>query len=71
MRQIGSWPVIGTFSRFVIPFCYSRAQLVVALAVIFAAKVFHEYMLHVGQWFEGFTATEALEAIWRFLTPPY
>ena len=71
MRQIGSWPVIGTFSRFVIPYCYSRAQLAVALSVIFAAKMFHEYMLHVGQWFEGFTATEALEAIWRFLTPPY
>ena len=71
MRRIGSWPVIGCFSRFVIPYCYSRAQLVVALSVIFAAKMFHEYMLHVGQWFEGFTATEALEAIWRFLTPPY
>ncbi len=28
-------------------------------------------VLHVGQWFESFTATEALEAIWRFLTPPY
>jgi len=66
-----SWPLIGRFIRFTIPYCYSRAQLVVALSIIFAAKMFHEYMLHVGQWFEGFTATEALQAIWRFLTLPY
>jgi hypothetical protein len=66
-----SWPVIGTFIRFAVPFRYSRAQLLVALAVVFAAKMLHEYMLHVGQWFEGFTPTEALEAIWQFLTPPY
>ena len=66
-----SWPVLGTFDRFAFPYRYSRAQLLVALAVILAAKMFHEYTLHVGQWFEGFTATQALEAIWHFLTPPY
>ena len=70
-QRASSWPVIGPFIRFAIPFRYSRKQLIVALAVVFAAKMFHEYMLHVGQWFEGFTATEALEAIWRFFTPPY
>jgi hypothetical protein len=63
--------MIGAFVRFAIPYRYSRPQLAVAGAVIFAAKLFHEYTLHVGKWFEGFTATEALEAIWRFLTPPY
>ncbi|HLC28989.1 MAG TPA: hypothetical protein VJL07_06040 [Dehalococcoidia bacterium] len=64
-----SWPLIGPFVRFAIPYRYSRSQLVVAFAIVLSAKLFHEYMLHVGQWFEGFTATEALEAIWRFLTP--
>src|SRR5207247_2964526 len=54
-----SWPLIGRFIRFAIPFRYSRAQIFVALTLIFTAKMFHEYMLHVGQWFEGFTATEA------------
>jgi hypothetical protein len=54
-----------------IPYRYTRPQLAAALAVIIAAKLFHEYTLHVGQWFESFTPNEALEAIWRFLTPPY
>jgi hypothetical protein len=66
-----NWPLIGPFVRFAIPYRYSAPQLAVAAAVILAAKLFHEYTLHVGQWFEGFTTTEALEAIWRFLTPPY
>ena len=66
-----SWPLLGPLARFAIPYRYTRAQLAVALAVILAAKLFHEYTLHVGQWFESFTPNEALEAIWRFLTPPY
>jgi hypothetical protein len=70
-HSVRSWPIIGPFVRFAIPFRYSAPQLAVAAGVILAAKLFHEYTLHVGQWFEGFTATEALEAIWRFLTPPY
>jgi hypothetical protein len=41
------------------------------IPVLLAAKLFHEYMLHIGRWFDGFTAMEAVEAIWRFLTPPY
>jgi len=69
--RIRSWPVVGPAVRFAIPFRYSRAQLSVAAFIILAAKLFHEYTLHVGQWFEGFTATEALEAIWRFFAPPY
>jgi hypothetical protein len=66
-----NWPLIGPFIRFAIPYRYSPAQLAVTAAIILAAKLFQEYTLHVGQWFEGFTATEALEAIWRFFTPPY
>ena len=70
-HAVRSWPVVGPAVRFAIPYRYSRRQLAVAGVIILAAKLFHEYTLHVGQWFEGFTATEALEAIWRFLTPPY
>jgi hypothetical protein len=66
-----SLPLIGPFMRFAIPFRYSAPQLAVTAAIILAAKLFHEYILHLGQWFEGFTATEALEAIWQFFTPPY
>lgn len=71
VRAAYSWPVIGSFIRFAIPYRYSLAQLAVAAAIILGAKLFHEYTLHVGRWFEGFTPSEALEAIWRFLTPPY
>jgi hypothetical protein len=65
------WPVVGPIARFAIPYRYSRDQLIVTFAVVIAAKLFHEYTLHVGQWFESFTATDALEAIWDFVTPPY
>ena len=66
-----SWPLLGPIARFIIPYHYTRAQLAVTLTIVLAAKLFHEYTLHVGQWFESFTPNEALEAIYRFLTPPY
>jgi hypothetical protein len=62
---------LGTLHSFAIPYRYTLPQLAAAFAVILAAKLFHEYTLHVGQWFESFTPNEALEAIWRFCTPPY
>jgi len=36
-----------------------------------ALKLVQEYALHYGRWLDGFTAVEAVEAIWRALTPPY
>ncbi len=54
-----------------LPFRYSTAQLASVIPVLFAVKMFQEYALHVGRWLDGFTAVEAVEAIWRFLTPPY
>ncbi len=39
--------------------------------VLIALKLFQEYALHYGRWLDSFTAVEAVEAIWRFLTPPY
>jgi hypothetical protein len=54
-----------------LPFDYSRAQLAAVLPVLLAAKLVQEYALHVGRWFDSFTATEAVEWLWRFFTPPY
>lgn len=54
-----------------VPFRYSTAQLATVIPVLLAVKMFQEYALHVGRWLDGFTAVEAVEAIWRFLTPPY
>jgi len=60
----------GRFTNLV-PFRYSTAQLAAVIPVLLAVKLFQEYALHVGRWLDGFTAVEAVEAIWRFLTPPY
>jgi hypothetical protein len=62
---------LSTLHAFLIPYRNTLPQLAAAFAVILAAKLFHEYTLHVGQWFESFTPSDALAAIWEFLTPPY
>ena len=43
--------------------------LIVILAALTALKLFQEYAIHHQKWLDGFTAVEAVEAIWRFLTP--
>ena len=43
--------------------------LVSVLAGLVAVKVFQEYAIHQAKWLDGFTATEAVEAIWHFVTP--
>jgi hypothetical protein len=43
--------------------------LAAVLGFFFALKMFQEYALHQARWLDGFTATEAVEAIWHFLTP--
>lgn len=57
--------------RGLFPYRYTRSQLAVVLPVLLTAKLAHEYMLHVGRFFDDFTAFEAVEWIWRTLTPPY
>jgi hypothetical protein len=49
----------------------SRALVVGAGVALFGAKLLQEYALHVGQWFEGFTAVEAVEAVWEWFTGPF
>jgi hypothetical protein len=53
------------------PFRYALSQLAVILPILLAAKLCQEYALHVGRWLDGFTAVEAVKAIWQFVTPPY
>ena len=49
----------------------SPALVLSTAALLVGLKLFQEYALHVGRWLDGFTAVEAVEAIWKFLTPPY
>lgn len=58
-------------ARGLVPFRWSSGQLVVVLPVLLAIKLLQEFALHVGKWFDGFTAVEAVEWLWRLMTPPY
>ena len=66
------WVVfVAGLEFFKIDFRYSRVQLALIGTILLAGKLFHEYALHYGQWFESFTAFEAVEAIWEFVTAPF
>ncbi|MFQ5472139.1 MAG: hypothetical protein ACE5FA_04540 [Dehalococcoidia bacterium] len=56
---------------FKIKFDYSPKQIAVAALPLISIKMFQEYVLHYGLWLEGFTAVEAVEAIWDWLTSPF
>ncbi len=43
--------------------------LLSVLGGLVALKMFQEYALHQARWLDGFTTTEAIDAIWHFLTP--
>lgn len=38
------------------------------LTVALPLKLFQEYVLHYGRWLDSFTAVEAVEAIWRWVS---
>lgn len=52
-------------------FRYSRRNVTIALLALTAAKLFQEYVLHVGKWLDGFTAVEAVERLWDTFTGPF
>ena len=56
---------------FKIDFQYSRIHLALCGPAVVSAKLAHEYMLHYAKWFDDFTAFEAVEAIWEFVTRPW
>ncbi len=41
------------------------------LLVVGGLKIFHEYILHTGKWLDDFSAFEAAEAIWDFISGPF
>ncbi len=47
---------------------WSRTRLVLALAVVTALKLLHEWALHGARLFDDIGAVEALELVWRTLT---
>jgi len=57
--------------RGLVPFRYTRWQLAAVLPVLLSVKLLQEFALHVGRWFDSFTAVEAVEWLWRLLSPSY
>lgn len=52
-------------------FAYSRAAVIRWGAALLALKLVHEYVLHWGRWLDSFTALEAVEAVWDFVSGPF
>lgn len=52
-------------------FTFTRRHAALALAAVTAAKLAHEYVVHIARALDGFTAMEAVQAIWRVLTSPF
>lgn len=46
------------------------ALLTTGVAFFIALKLFQEYAIHHRRWLDAFTAVEAVQAIWRWLTAP-
>jgi hypothetical protein len=56
---------------FKIGFDYTPKTVTLALAPLLAIKLFQEYALHAGKWLDDFTAKEAVDAIWDWITGPF
>jgi len=52
-------------------FRWTRRNTVAAFVVLLALKELHEYSLHVGRWFDGFSSIDAVEAIFDWITGPF
>ncbi|GAB4327635.1 MAG: hypothetical protein Kow0010_11200 [Dehalococcoidia bacterium] len=52
-------------------FAYTRRNVAVALAALTGAKLFQEYVLHVGKWLDSFTTIDAMEWLWDAITAPF
>jgi len=44
-------------------------RLAVIVVALVALKLFQEYAIHYERWLDGFTAVQAVEAVWDWLVP--
>ena len=61
--------LVAGLQRFRIEDRLSQPAFRSLVAGLVALKLFQEYAIHYRRWLDGFTAVEAVEAIWRWLTP--
>jgi hypothetical protein len=53
------------------PFEFTRRNVALALVALLALKVVQEVAIHWLKVFDSFTAVEAVEAVWEWLTAPF
>jgi hypothetical protein len=53
------------------PVSYTPKQVIVAMLGVTALKLPVEYVLHTKEWFDEFSAFEAVGWIWEQVTPPW
>jgi len=63
--------LVAGIKQFHIDLARQRPLVITAAAALVALKFFQEFALHVGKWLDGFTAIEAVEAVWDWLTGPF
>jgi hypothetical protein len=49
----------------------NKLQLGSLAGVFIAGKIFQEYAIHYRRWLDGFTAVEAVQSVWHWLTHPF
>ena len=49
-------------------FRWTRRNIVLVLVALLALKELHEFSLHVGRWFDGFSSIDAVEWLWERVT---
>ena len=52
-------------------YVFTRRRVLLWGGVLLALKEFQEYVIHWGRWLDGFTAVEAVQAIWAWVTGPF
>jgi hypothetical protein len=62
--------LIAGLKHFRVEVRWTDPRLIGAVVVLAGVKVFQEYAIHYERWLDGFTAVEAVEAAWRWLTGP-
>jgi hypothetical protein len=63
--------LVAGIKEFRIDVTRQRPLVISAAAALIVVKFLQEFALHVGKWLDGFTAVEAVEAIWDWLTGPF
>jgi hypothetical protein len=56
---------------FNVRFEYRGTQLAAVAIVLLSVKLLQEYAIHTGRWLDSFTPSEAVEALWDWLTAPF